>query len=293
MPKTKAARKSKKRLFFNRSSRMFGVSVALVGITLSAGLASQYSKITNLVKAEAGVTQSWTVKAFSMSGGRYYYARVPTCTPATHQACVDYLAQPRSVVVFLHGADGAEDATTATGGLNYLSSLKANTIFAFGVSANGSKRWNAGNCCTIQPVDDVAYLAWIPKQLDIVYGVNLNKVSIMGGSNGGMMSLRAACDRPGIFKAAASFAGTYAGSCTAGKPKLAQWHGTADTMIPIGGGDLQNETGTVHFPPAYDLGNRMQAGNDFQLTVMPGVGHEPPATVYKKQLDWITSQLGS
>lgn len=292
MPKTKAVRKSKKRKFINTSSRMFSVSIALVGITLTAVLASQYSKLTNLVNAQSNVTQSWAVKAFSMSGGRYYYARIPTCTPATDQACKDYLAQPRSVITFLHGADGAEDQATATGAINYLASQQPNTIFAFGVSANGSKRWNAGNCCAIQPVDDVSYLAWIPKQLDIVYGVNLNKVGIMGGSNGGMMSLKAACDRPDIFKAAASFAGTFAGSCTVGKPKLAQWHGTADMMIPHSGGDLQNETGTVHFPPAADLASRMQAGNDFQLTLMPGVGHEPPTTIYKKQLDWLVSQLG-
>lgn len=244
-----------------------------------------------LVQTADGSTTTWTVKQFTLNDGRTYYADVPSCASATDQACADYMATPKALIFYLHPLGGAEDATFAANSLNYLHSLRADVIFVYGVSAGGTKAWTSGVCCTKQPVDDVGYLVNVVQQLRSNYAINPNRVGSIGVSNGGMMTEKAVCDRPDVFKAGASYAGTYSGDCKVAVVKLAQWHGTADTTVPFHGGTVVIGGVTYTFPDASSLAERMVTGSTFSLFAMSGYGHQPPGTIYWAQIIWVMSQF--
>lgn len=256
---------------------------ALAMITLPASSAA-------LVTALDSSTTTWTAKQFTLDDGRTYFADVPSCASVSDQACADYVAAPKALLFYMHPAATAEDATTANNALGYLHSLRTDIIFVYGVSAGGTKMWNSGACCTTQS-DDVAYMANIVQQLSANFAVNPNRVGSMGVSNGGMLTEKAVCDRPDIFKAGASYAGTYSGDCKLGVVKLAQWHGTADTIVPLHGGTVVIAGMSRTFPEASSLADRMATGSIFSLYVMSGYGHNPPGSIYWAQISWVMSQF--
>lgn len=246
------------------------------------------------VKASAAVTTGWEIKQFTQDDGRTFFARVPTCAPATDQACVDSLAQPRQLIIYSHGAGTAENEAKATQALNGLASIWPNAMYVYSVSKDATLRWDSGICCTYERrVDDVGYLVKAVEQLDVDYGVKRTGVGLIGDSNGGMLSHKAACERPDVFKAAASFAGTYTGQCDKKGVILAQWHGGADTVLPVSGGDAKIDGRTLTFPPASAIATRMSAGSQFTLTVEPGLGHFPHYWIYWQELVWLVGKLGS
>ncbi len=244
----------------------------------------------------AAVTNGWEVKQFTQDDGRVFYARVPTCAPATEQACVDSIAQPRPLVIYSHPAGTQEGQSNATAALNNLAAIWPNVIFVYSVSKGGTLRWDSGICCTYETrVDDVGYLVKAVEQIDVDYGVKRSGVGLMGDSNGGMLSHKAACERPDVFKAAASFAGTYTGPCNKDGVNLAQWHGGLDAVVPYNGGNTWIDGRTLTFPPAGAIGARMSAKSSFTLTAVPGLAHDlyMRPDIYWHELIWLAGKLGS
>ncbi|HJT79167.1 MAG TPA: DPP IV N-terminal domain-containing protein [Gemmataceae bacterium] len=121
--------------------------------------------------------------------------------------------------------------------------------------------------------------------------LDLTRVGIFGGSNGGYLAVRAALTEPDFFRAAAALAppvdrasmaadfqepylglpdrnpGAYAGLSLVPlaeklKGKLLLAHGTADENVPFGG--------TMRLASAL-----IEAGRDFDLLILPGQGHDP------------------
>ncbi|MDF1564451.1 MAG: alpha/beta fold hydrolase [Deltaproteobacteria bacterium] len=102
--------------------------------------------------------------------------------------------------------------------------------------------WNATDaCCGFgSDVDDVAYLEAVLDDIESQYLIDPKRVFFVGHSNGGFMSHRMACERPGRVAAIASLAGAVwkdESLCDPAEPvSVLQIHGTLDAVILYGGG---------------------------------------------------------
>ena len=106
--------------------------------------------------------------------------------------------------------------------------------------------WNASAaCCDFfqTGVDDSGYLLSVINEIKANYNIDANRVYLIGHSNGGFMSYRAAYEHSGTIAAIASLAG--AGHIDQ-RPApdspvhVLQIHGTADNTIAYQGGQIQD-----------------------------------------------------
>ena len=108
-----------------------------------------------------------------------------------------------------------------------------------------NKFWNATDACcdfTGANVDDSGYLRALMDAVKAQVSVDERRVYFVGHSNGGFMSYRMACDHADAVAAIVSLSGaTYFDitACTPSGPvHTLEVHGTADTTILYGGGNL-------------------------------------------------------
>lgn len=123
--------------------------------------------------------------------------------------------------------------------------------------------WNAR--LTISNTDDIGFLSRLAKHLQQLYHFDPQRTFVCGMSNGGFMSHTLACERPDVFKAAASIAGSMSGftwsHCNSNIPTpFMQVHGTADKRIPIDG-SLSTEGGWGGAPAIDEVVNFIAAKN--------------------------------
>ncbi|MGZ4577317.1 MAG: alpha/beta hydrolase family esterase [Mycobacterium sp.] len=103
------------------------------------------------------------------------------------------------------------------------------------------RAWNVdGETCCGRPgregVDDVAFIGAAVADIAKNVGTNPAKVYVTGMSNGGIMSYTLACTTD-IFAAIGPVAGTQLNSCRTPRPtSVIHIHGTADRLVPYGGG---------------------------------------------------------
>ena len=103
------------------------------------------------------------------------------------------------------------------------------------------RAWNVdGETCCGRPgregVDDVAFIGAAVADIAKNVGTNPAKVYVTGMSNGGIMSYTLACTTD-IFAAIGPVAGTQLNSCRTPHPtSVIHIHGTADRLVPYGGG---------------------------------------------------------
>lgn len=107
----------------------------------------------------------------------------------------------------------------------------------------GKRFWNATDlCCDFlqSGVDDVAYLDAVIDDMSARYPVDAKRIFVGGLSNGGYMAYRYACDRAARVAAIVVQAGAMWSDPARCKPSapvaVLQIHGTADRMVPYGGG---------------------------------------------------------
>lgn len=112
------------------------------------------------------------------------------------------------------------------------------------------RHWNGGRTKSdgtpIKPVDDVGFLAALAEDLADRRVIDRDRIYFAGISNGGMMSIRMACDRPdlvaGIGVVASSMPAGFV--CKAGRPLAAIFiHGTEDTLVRYEGGPVAEGVG--------------------------------------------------
>ena len=113
------------------------------------------------------------------------------------------------------------------------------------VDTLGFPFWNAtDSCCDFfgSGVDDSGYLLALVDEMKNLYNIDDRRVYFIGHSNGGFMSYRMACDHPETIAAIASLAGATfddPADCTPAAPvHVLQIHGTADSVILYGGGQI-------------------------------------------------------
>ena len=97
-------------------------------------------------------------------------------------------------------------------------------------------------------VDDVAFIGALIDEMATLHHIDRHRVYATGISNGGMMSYRLACDLPDRIAAIAPVAGNVPAvvPCTPGHPvSVLAINGTADPLVPYGGGQVVKTRGAV------------------------------------------------
>ena len=153
----------------------------------------------------------------------YVAARVPAQTPVP-------------LLIVLHGLYLDPATAEASSGLDKVADTQ-DVALAYPSGYQGA--WNAGNCCGdahAAHIDDVGFLVHIIHLVQELRPIDLNRVYLAGFSNGGMMALKAVCDRPDIFAGAVSVAGSLQAPCAGLRPVNAMIiHGLRDTTVPYNG----------------------------------------------------------
>lgn len=213
------------------------------------------------------VVGPWQTTAHTVAGGRTFRLHAPTVAQA-----------PEPLVVALHGYSQSSAVWEPTTGLTPFSEGRFALAYGEGVGAS----WNAGPdapspqaCCGTardQHVDDVAYVAAVIAAAEALTPVDPARVYLIGGSNGGMMALKAGCNLPQVT-AVVVVAGALLVPCPNGVDTL-HIHGTSDTTVPLAGPGFQ---GTV-FLPAVTEATRMPRGAVWAMLPFHG-GHTWPGWV--------------
>ncbi len=204
---------------------------------------------------------------------------------------------PNPLIVLLHGytSSGASQDSYMK-----FSALVDRYGFLF-VAPDGNKEpggdenrfWNASSaCCDFfqTQVDDSAYVLSIINEMKSKYNIDPNRVYLIGHSNGGFMSYRAAYDHSETIAAIASLAGAShveEKDAPNSSVHILQIHGTADGTIAYDGAEIQGN----YYPSALQSVSRWASYNgcdaegaerelrDLEATIE---GHESSVITFKK-----------
>lgn len=146
---------------------------------------------------------------------------------------------------------------------------------AYGEGARG--RWNAGSCCAQATTDDMTYLVDVVSDISRRVPIDRRRVYVVGFSNGGMMALRAVCERPDVFAAAGVMSGALTSPCRATPPhrtdavRVRQLDGADDRTVPADGSESASLG--MSFLPLADEVAHLPAGSVVDPTIVPGLAH--------------------
>lgn len=139
--------------------------------------------------------------------------------------------------------------------------------------------------------DDTAFLSALVDHITEDHAVDRTRVYLVGFSNGGFMTQRAACENPAPFAAFASVAAAGFGGMTDVCPETGSLpapmlliNGTADTNIPWDGTPITRSGRTIYltYPVSQTLGywaNYNACPADGDMTDVPPKGHSPDTQV--------------
>lgn len=186
----------------------------------------------------------------------------------------DGLLAPAPLVIALHARSQEPKTIRAYSRLEQLADEQG-FVVAFPEGAAGS--WNAGTCCFPASKDQLDDVAFLDEVLSIVRTqalIDTDRVSLTGGSNGAMMALRYACERPDVVASVAVVSGPLIAKCPLDQPvPVLVLHGARDTVVPLKGG--RNAFLGVTFPPVdRSLEPFRRAKGEVRLQVVPRAGHD-------------------
>lgn len=158
------------------------------------------------------------------------------------------LAPAAPLLVALHGGGGGGASMEALTGRGF--NRRADEVGALVVYPDGvDHAWNDGRHdlrtrSVRENVDDVGFLKALVAALAARYPVDPARVYVTGMSNGGMMTLRLACDASDVFAGfvavAASLGADVATRCRPARVRpVALIDGTADPLVPYAGGEVR------------------------------------------------------
>ncbi|MEX0964208.1 MAG: PHB depolymerase family esterase [Pseudohongiellaceae bacterium] len=198
-------------------------------------------KIQILLTATLLALLCTSVGAQSIDLGR---GELPVIVPAGYDA-----ATPTPLIVLLHGYTSSGARQNAYMGFSDIADQYGFLLVAPDgdkeAGADQNRFWNASSaCCNFyqSEVNDSAYVLNIINAAKAEFNVDPNRVYLVGHSNGGFMSYRAAYDHSETIAAIASLAGA---SHIDERPAptspvhVLQIHGTADGTIAYEGDDIQ------------------------------------------------------
>ncbi len=169
---------------------------------------------------------------------------------------IDLPDQPQGapLILALHGGGGTPAQFARSSGLGAGATAQGFAVVFPSGSGRGGERlltWNGGYCCGYaarQGVDDVAFLKEVIDDAAARFGLDGGRVFLTGMSNGAILAETFAARQPDRVAAVAGVAGTMDTATTRprGAVPLLVIHGTADAMVPYGGGrgeDSLTQTG--------------------------------------------------
>ena len=174
------------------------------------------------------------------------------------------LEQPNGLVINLHGAgmDGSQQA--AVTGYNGVADQYGFVVaYPDGIDAS----WADGRGASLpdrEGIDDVGFLATLIDQLSNEYRIPPGRVFVTGMSAGAFMANRLVCDRADLIAAVAPVAGTLGVGvpCAPSRPvSVMAVHGTADPVVPYGGGTMIGRGGPSDIVSAPALAERWREIN--------------------------------
>jgi poly(3-hydroxybutyrate) depolymerase len=149
--------------------------------------------------------------------------------------------------------------------------------FAVAYGEGIKAEWNAGSCCRGDEADDMQYLVDVVADVSRRLPIDRRRVYVVGFSNGGMMALRAVCERPDLFAAAGVMSGALTVHCAATPPRLTlpvrvrQFDGAQDETVPPDGS--RSSPLAQSFLPLDAVAAHLPAGSTFEATLVPGLSH--------------------
>jgi len=209
-----------------------------------------------------------------------------------------------AVVVVLHGASLTAEQTER---YYHWDGLADTDGFAVVYPQGIAKSWNAGSCCGDAPArgtDDVGFVGAAFDDAVRRVGGDRARLYLTGVSNGAMLALRYACERPGRLAALGSVAGTLTAPCDH-LPQLPfiEIHGLHDRAVPWGPGPGTPASGSASRAWASDTVDRIRAadgchdpsvttagpvhtevdrcppGIDLEVITIDGAGHQWPGAI--------------
>ena len=210
-------------------------ALGAVALTLRAHAASLLAQSVP-VPAPAPAGEPRTLQAGGESRGYFLYI------PSTW-----HRGRPAPLVLVFHGGGGrASDIAPHTG----FSRLAEREGFLVAYPQGIDGRWNDGRWFAAATHDDVGFVRALLDTLGRELGVDPRRVYATGISNGAMFSYRLACDLPGTFAAVAPVAGAMPADLAPGCERTAPvsviaFQGTADPLMPYGGGGVARRRGRV------------------------------------------------
>lgn len=211
-------------------------------------------------------------------GAAPHAARPPTAHPGTATIRLDWGGDHRvyrlhrpmpatagaspPLVVVLHGASLTAEQTERYYHWDDLADAQG---FAVAYPQGLDKAWNAGSCCGLAPgrgTDDAGFVAAVVDDAIRTVGADPHRLYLTGVSNGAMLALRFACERPGRLAAVGSVAGTFTAPCPR-PPALAmiEIHGLDDRAVPYLAGPGTAESGADMRLPARETIDRWRQAN--------------------------------
>lgn len=159
-------------------------------------------------------------------------------------------AEPLPLLIALHGGGGSGDYMESVGGFNALADERGFiTAFPDAVDRN----WNDGRDSDFSRphrdnIDDVGFISAMIDSIAAETPIDPERIFVTGISNGGMMSLRLACDLAGriaaIAPVAASMPTDQLPRCRPERPiSVMMINGTEDPLVPFDGGVVAAQFG--------------------------------------------------
>lgn len=148
------------------------------------------------------------------------------------------------VLIVLHGGGGSSAQMTFAGFDGIGDREGFMVVYPDGYRRHWNDGRTDGEAATVQEdVDDVAFLREVLAETSREFDVDAERVFVTGISNGAMMSARVACDMAdavaGVALVAGSMGEEQATRCAPSRPvAILDISGTADPLVPYGGGDV-------------------------------------------------------
>jgi polyhydroxybutyrate depolymerase len=173
---------------------------------------------------------------------------------------IDLPAAPEGapLILALHGGGGDPAQFARASGLGDAATARGYAVvFPAGSSRRGGDRlltWNGGYCCghaARKGVDDIGFLEKVVADAGRRFGLDTTRVFATGMSNGAILAETLAARNPGLIRAVSGVSGTMDTRTTRvmGPVPALIIHGTADPMVPYGGGVGEDSLTRTAFAP--------------------------------------------